>query len=84
VFVLLHRINNSLSPVYVQETNIGGTPHHPYRHPIIQNAVNMTWFQDNDGDGIVFPEYFRPIPIQAIALVLTVVRIRRMFYWPGP
>ena len=35
----------------------------------------MTWFQDNNGDGIVFPEYFTPIPTRAIALVLTAVRI---------
>jgi hypothetical protein len=50
-------------------------PHHPYRHPIIQEAINMTWFQNKDGDGIVFYEYFKPIPVQAIALALTVVRV---------
>jgi len=50
-------------------------PHHPYQHPIIQKAINMTWFQNKDGDGVVFHEYFMPIPVQAIALVLTVVRM---------
>jgi Domain of unknown function (DUF6532) len=62
-----------------QETNIGGTPRHPYRHPAIQKAINMMWFQSKDDDGIVFHEYFTPIPIQAIALVLTVVRSKPHF-----
>jgi len=35
----------------------------------------MVWFQSKDGDGIVFHEYFTVIPIEAIALVLTVVKI---------
>jgi len=35
----------------------------------------MVWFQSKDGDGIVFHEYFTTIPIEAIALVLTVVKI---------
>ncbi len=35
----------------------------------------MMWFHSNDGDGIVFHEFFTPIPIQTIALTLTVVRI---------
>jgi len=56
-----------------REPNVGGIPHHPYRHPIIQKAINITWFQNKDSDGIVFHEYFTPIPIQAIALVLTVI-----------
>lgn len=33
------------------------------------------WFQDDNGDGIVFPEYFTPIPTRAIAFALTVVRM---------
>jgi len=55
------------------DPNVGGTPHHPYRHPIIQKAINMMWFQSKDGDGIVFHEYFTTIPIEAIALALTVI-----------
>ena len=35
----------------------------------------MTWFQNKDGDGIVFHEFFTPIPVKAIALALTVVRV---------
>ena len=38
------------------------------------------WFQSKDGDGIVFFEHFTPIPIQAIALALTVVRIEAALY----
>ena len=34
----------------------------------------MVWFQSKDGDGIVFHDYFPTIPIEAIALVLTVVK----------
>ncbi len=32
------------------------------------------WFQNKEDIGIVFYEYFAPIPFEAIALVLTVVR----------
>jgi len=56
-----------------REPNFGATPHHPYRHPIIRRAINMIWFHSNDGDGIVFHEFFTPIPIQTIALILTVI-----------
>lgn len=73
-------IDSLLSPVHVQEFNIGGTRQHPYRHPIIQKAINLMWFQSKDGDGIVFYELFMPIPIQAIALALTVVRIETALY----
>jgi len=33
----------------------------------------MMWFQNKDGDGVVFHEHFTPIPIQVISLVLTVI-----------
>jgi len=73
-------IDSLLSPVHVQEFKIGGTRQHPYRHPIIQKAINLMWFQSKDGDGIVFYDLFMPIPIQAIALALTVVRIEAALY----
>ncbi|KAI9509443.1 hypothetical protein F5148DRAFT_1187393 [Russula earlei] len=56
------------------EPDIGGRPRHPYRHPIIQQAINITWFQDKDSDGIVFSKHFSPIPIEAIALALAVIQ----------
>jgi len=65
-------ILTSMSFIY-REPNVGGNPRHPYRHPIIQKAINAFWFQNKDSDGIIFYEYFAPIPIQAIALVLTVI-----------
>ncbi|KAH9959229.1 hypothetical protein BC827DRAFT_1377279 [Russula dissimulans] len=30
------------------EPNFGGTPRHPYRHPIIKQAINLIWFQNQD------------------------------------
>jgi len=41
---------------------------------MIQKAINLMWFQSKDGDGIVFREYFKTVPIEAIALALTVVK----------
>jgi len=63
---------NKVAFIY-QEPISGGTPHHPYRHPMIQKAINITWFQNKDADGIVYPEHFTPMPIQAISLALTVI-----------
>src|SRR6266702_1190501 len=46
----------------------------PYRHPVIQKAANVIWFNDRSSDGIVFQRNFNPMPYEAIALVLAVVR----------
>ena len=46
----------------------------PYRHRIIQQAINIIWFNDRSSDGVVFPNYFNPMPYEAIAVVLTAVR----------
>jgi len=56
-----------------REPNIGGVPHHPYRHPILQKVINLTWFKNKEDDGILFHDYFSPVPIEAIALALTVI-----------
>jgi hypothetical protein len=56
-----------------QESNFRGRPRYPYRHPIIQKVINVTWFNNRDDVGIVFHEYFTPIPFEVIALVLTVI-----------
>jgi hypothetical protein len=58
------------------------SPLHKYRHPIIQTVVNVTWFQSNDDDGIVFREYFTPISVELIGLALTVVRIKGTCAYP--
>jgi hypothetical protein len=46
----------------------------PYHHRIIQQAINVVWFNDRSSDGIVFSNLFNPMPYEAIALVLAVVR----------
>jgi Domain of unknown function (DUF6532) len=46
-----------------------------YRHPIIQQAINICWFRDKNDVGVVKHEHFSPMPISAIALTLTVVII---------
>ena len=42
-----------------------------YDHPIIQKAVNAMWFQKKRDEGVQFTDMFKPIPVQAIAFVLT-------------
>jgi len=55
----------------------------PYRHRIIQQAINVTWFSDRSSDGVVFSNVFNPMPYEAIALVLAVVRCSGTQYqWP--
>lgn len=44
-----------------------------YNHLIIQKAINTMWFQNKRDEGVVFTEMFKPIPVQAIAFVLTAV-----------
>ena len=68
----------------VLQDNLGsGRLRYPYRHPIIQKVINITWFQNKDDDGIVFHDYFTPIPIEVIAIVLTVVRMEATCPYPG-
>jgi len=45
----------------------------PYRHPIIQRAINATWFRNKDDVGVVDHEHFSPMPISIIAITLTVI-----------
>ncbi|KAG6818720.1 hypothetical protein H0H93_002504 [Arthromyces matolae] len=44
-----------------------------YRHPIIQTAVNKVWFTNTRDEGVVFTDMFNPMPIPAIALILTAI-----------
>ena len=44
-----------------------------YNHPIIQKAVDVMWFQNKRDEGVVLTDMFKPIPIPAIAFVLTAV-----------
>ena len=70
-------ICGALIPVRVQEQN-SENPVHQYRHPIIQKGINVLWFKDKDDDGMTFQEHFSPIPISAVALILTVVGMNIM------
>ncbi|KAI9509435.1 hypothetical protein F5148DRAFT_978255 [Russula earlei] len=45
----------------------------PYRHRIIQQAINVIWFNDRSSDGVIFSNVFNPMPYEAIALVLVVI-----------
>lgn len=44
-----------------------------YHHSIIQRAINITWFRNEDDIGVVDHEHFSPMPISVIALTLTVI-----------
>ncbi|KAI0248434.1 hypothetical protein BJV78DRAFT_1284781 [Lactifluus subvellereus] len=46
-----------------------------YRHPIIQEAINIIWFRDYDDVGVVNRGDSSLMPISVIALTLTVVVI---------
>jgi len=56
-----------------RDYNHNGASQLPYRHPILQKAINITWFEHKGADGVAFYEYFSTMPIPAIALVLMVI-----------
>ncbi|KAI9509440.1 hypothetical protein F5148DRAFT_753521 [Russula earlei] len=76
---IIHRNARRAQALLTQMTFIycepifGRTPRYPYCHPIIQKAINITWFQNKNADGIIFHEHFNPISIQTVALALTVI-----------
>ena len=61
-------------------TFINGEHGFPYRHPIIQQCINVIWFGGRRGEGVRFTNEFNPMPYEAVALVLTAVRT---FIYPG-
>ncbi|GLB39847.1 hypothetical protein LshimejAT787_0705000 [Lyophyllum shimeji] len=44
-----------------------------YQNKLIQKVVNAMWFQDKQDEGVLFVDDFRPFPIPALALVLSVI-----------
>ena len=44
-----------------------------YNHPIIQKAVNKIWFNNKRDEGVIYQNYFNPISVPSIALILTAV-----------
>jgi uncharacterized protein DUF6532 len=67
---LLNDINESIFQVLSDEN---GKRKGIYNNSIIQKAVNKMWFMNKRDEGIAYKEYFNPMPIPAIALILTAV-----------
>jgi hypothetical protein len=44
-----------------------------YQNDILQKAINIIWFANQNDEGVVFSKFFDPIPLPTIALVLTAV-----------
>jgi hypothetical protein len=72
VVVLLRFLHYSLT--ITQEPNPDGVFHHPYRHPAIQKAINITWFRIVIDVGFDLKKHFSPLPVPAIAYILAAVR----------
>ena len=48
--------------------------------PIIQKIINMMWFANKNDEGIKYHIWFKPFPLPALALVLTVVSVM-LHHW---
>ena len=72
--VFVSSLSFSYSLTVTQDNHRDRTLHHPYQHPVIQKAINITWFCDSVGDGLVFNKHFSPLPVPAIAFIVTTVR----------
>jgi len=44
-----------------------------YRNKNIQKIINAMWFAKKHDKGVVYHEYFKPIHVMTLALVLTAV-----------
>ncbi|KIJ92746.1 hypothetical protein K443DRAFT_13365 [Laccaria amethystina LaAM-08-1] len=53
-------------------TDVGGIHKGIYQHPIIQRLINKMWFKNRHNEGIEYEESFNPLPVPAIALMLTI------------
>lgn len=51
-----------------------------YNHSIIQKAVNMMWFKNKWDEGVAYTDFFNPVLVHSIALILTVVS-KSIFYF---
>lgn len=47
--------------------------HCPYQHPAIQKAINITWFRTVLDVGLAFRKHFSPLPVPAIAYIITAI-----------
>ncbi|KAG2063500.1 hypothetical protein BDR04DRAFT_1037798, partial [Suillus decipiens] len=46
-----------------------------YKTELLQLGINIMWFANRHNEGVVYHEYFNPMPIEVIALVLTTVSL---------
>ncbi|KAH9013314.1 hypothetical protein EDB85DRAFT_970693 [Lactarius pseudohatsudake] len=44
-----------------------------YRHPIVQQCINVIWLGDRHGEGVRFPNEFNLMPYDAVTLVLATI-----------
>ncbi|KAG2114531.1 hypothetical protein DEU56DRAFT_933783, partial [Suillus clintonianus] len=44
-----------------------------YKTDLLQDGINIMWFANRSDEGIVYNQYFNPMPIKVIALTLTVI-----------
>ncbi|KAF5377949.1 hypothetical protein D9615_006757 [Tricholomella constricta] len=44
-----------------------------YQHPIIQMGVSKLWFNNKRDEGVIYSDMFDPMPVPAIALILTTI-----------
>ncbi|KAH8990991.1 hypothetical protein EDB92DRAFT_1862468 [Lactarius akahatsu] len=72
--IVVSRLRPLVTKFYGTDTTfINGEHGIPYRHPIIQQCINVVWFGDRHGEGVRFPNEFNPMPYEAVALVLTAI-----------
>ncbi|KAG1829731.1 hypothetical protein F4604DRAFT_1947399 [Suillus subluteus] len=44
-----------------------------YKTELLQLGINVMWFVNRHDEGVVYHEYFNPMPVKVIALVLTTI-----------
>ncbi|KAG2128348.1 uncharacterized protein EDB93DRAFT_1052400, partial [Suillus bovinus] len=44
-----------------------------YKTELLQDSINVMWFANRSDEGIVYNQFFNPMPIKLIALMLTTV-----------
>ncbi|KAG5649197.1 hypothetical protein H0H81_005483 [Sphagnurus paluster] len=58
---------------YVYKTFVDDICQGIYQHPAIQKGVNKLWFSNTRDEGVAYTDMFNPLPIPAIALILTTI-----------
>lgn len=80
--LVVYLISTSGSYPIIQQ-NLGETVDErkgPYQHEVIQKVINIMWFNKRADEGILYSEFFDPMPVPAIALVLTAVSCSATLY----